>query len=203
MARKKADDINAEVSVDKAEQILAGGMQEFLTHGYAATSMDRVAAAAGVSKATVYSHFHDKEGLFAALVKRLAKRSCPQIFSCEPPQGNPEIVLRHLATDFLMQMMTDDEQLAFVRLMIGESERFPKLAQIFIENITKPALEFLSEYLAAQTDLKIADPEAIARIMIGSLIYYMTTQKMMHGKDIIPMPSDRLIDSLMQLIFKH
>ena len=57
----------------KTEAILEGGMREFLTNGYAATSMDRVAATAGVSKATVYSHFQDKAGLFAAIVQQLAE----------------------------------------------------------------------------------------------------------------------------------
>jgi len=46
-------------------------------HGYAATSMDRVAIAAGVST-TVYSHFQDKEGLFTALIQRLVEESSAQ-----------------------------------------------------------------------------------------------------------------------------
>jgi AcrR family transcriptional regulator len=45
---------------DKTEQILQGAMREFLTHGYAGTSMDKVAKTGGVSKATVYSYFADK-----------------------------------------------------------------------------------------------------------------------------------------------
>jgi len=61
-----------QLSPEKAEAILEGGMQEFLAHGYAATSMDRVAIAAGL-KATVYSHFQDKEGLFIALIQRLVE----------------------------------------------------------------------------------------------------------------------------------
>lgn len=47
----------------KTEAILQGAMQEFLKHGYAATSMDKVAKAAGVSKATVYSHFGEQRKL--------------------------------------------------------------------------------------------------------------------------------------------
>ncbi|MFM2305164.1 MAG: hypothetical protein RLZZ135_2577, partial [Cyanobacteriota bacterium] len=69
-----------QLSADKAAAILAGGMQEFLAHGYAGTSMDRVATAAGVSKATVYSHFQDKEGLFVALIEQLVQGEFRSIF---------------------------------------------------------------------------------------------------------------------------
>ena len=40
-------------SQHKRQAVLDGARREFLQHGYAASSMDRVAAAAGVSKATV------------------------------------------------------------------------------------------------------------------------------------------------------
>ena len=68
----KLGEVRTENSKDKVEQILQGAMQEFLVHGYAGTSMDRIAASGGISKATVYSHFQDKQGLFKALVERLA-----------------------------------------------------------------------------------------------------------------------------------
>ena len=69
-----------QLSPDKAAAILAGGMQEFLAHGFAGTSMDRVAAAGGVSKATVYSHFQDKEGLFVALIEQLVQGKFQSIY---------------------------------------------------------------------------------------------------------------------------
>jgi TetR/AcrR family transcriptional regulator of autoinduction and epiphytic fitness len=77
MARTKAREPDSAAASDKTEQILQGAMQEFLTHGYAGTSMDKVAKTGGVSKATVYSYFADKEGLFAALVQRLARKKSP------------------------------------------------------------------------------------------------------------------------------
>ena len=57
----------------KTEAILQGAIAEFLKSGYAATSMDKVAKTAGVSKATIYSHFGDKESLFNAVVQDLVK----------------------------------------------------------------------------------------------------------------------------------
>ncbi len=185
---------------EKAEQILTGAMQEFLVHGYAATSMDRVAKAAGVSKATVYSYFQDKEGLFAALIQQFARRKFSIIQRLLPLEGDGSVVLRQLLTKALNEIICDSEEIALLRLIIGESGRFPELAQIFVRTLVKPGVETLSQYLASCPNLKIADPEATARILLGALVHFMLVQKMLHGQDILPMESDRLIDSLMHLL---
>ena len=185
---------------EKAEQILTGAMQEFLVHGYAATSMDRVAKTAGVSKATVYTYFQDKEGLFTALVQRFAQRKFSIIQRFLPSEGDAFVVLRQLLTKALNEIICDSEEIALLRLIIGESGRFPELAQIFVRTLVKPGVETLSQYLASSPNLKIADPEATARIFLGALVHFMLVQKMLHGQDILPMESDRLIDSLMHLL---
>jgi AcrR family transcriptional regulator len=200
MARPKTGEIDRSNSGDKIEQILQGAMQEFLAHGYAGTSMDKVAEAAGVSKATVYSHFQDKQGLFKVLIERLAKKRFYSILGTESLKGEPYIVLRRLAATALEQMMNDREYQSFQRLLMGESARFPELAQVFIDSIAKPAIETISRYLAAHPELNIPDPEATARVLIGSLVHFVITQEIMHGKEIIPMKGDRLIDALTHLI---
>jgi TetR/AcrR family transcriptional regulator, regulator of autoinduction and epiphytic fitness len=200
MARSKLGETDRSNSTDKVEKILQGAMQEFLAHGYAATSMDKVAEAAGVSKATVYSHFQDKEGLFKALIEKLARKRFQSILGTQALQGEPYIVLRRLAKTALNQMVDDPEYQSFERLLIGESARFPELAQIFVGSIAKPAIETISKYLASRPELNIPDSEATARILIGSLVHFVMTQEIMHGKDIMPMESDRLIDALTHLI---
>lgn len=200
MVRPKSGETDRSNSVEKMEKILQGAMQEFLARGYAAASMDRVAEAAGVSKATVYSYFQDKKGLFKALIEKLARKRFYSILGSQPLHGEPYIVLRRLAVTALDQMVKDEEYQSFERLLMGESARFPELAQVFIDSIAKPAIETISKYLAAHPELKIPDPEATARILIGSLVHFVTIQEIMHGKDIIPMESDRLIDALTHLI---
>jgi AcrR family transcriptional regulator len=181
---------------DKSKQILQGAMQEFLTHGYAGTSMDKVAKRGGVSKATVYSYFADKEGLFAALVQRLA---CEQVYFTVVDE-EPDVALRLVAEAILDKSKKTPEFLNFVRLVIAESGRFPQLAQTFVKNIAQPGIERLAHYLASRDELKLPDPEATARIFIGSLVYFQLLQEMMHGKEILPMERDRLIDELQRLI---
>lgn len=51
-------------------QLLEVGRELFASRGYEATSIEEVAAQAGVSKPIVYEHFGAKEGLYAAIVER-------------------------------------------------------------------------------------------------------------------------------------
>ncbi len=189
-------------SVEKAEAILEGAMQEFLAHGYAATSMARIAAAAGVSKATVYSHFQDKEGLFTELIQRLARERYRTIFAPQHPQSlkEPRIFLRSLATKILDNATGDPQFHDFMRIIVGESGRFPQLARAYVHNITKPFIEILSQYLASHSKLKLPDPEATVRVFIGTLVSFLIFQELLHGKKILPMERERLIDTLIYLI---
>src|SRR5437588_46985 len=60
----------ARTAPPKRDAILDGAWGVFLKHGYALATMDEIAAAAGVSKRTVYDHFPSKEQLFGAIVER-------------------------------------------------------------------------------------------------------------------------------------
>ena len=191
-----------QLSPDKAAAILAGGMQEFLAHGYAATSMDRVAAAAGVSKATVYSHFQDKEGLFTALIEQLVQGEFRSIYDPNPSDlpAEPKIFLRALAHRVLDMGANEPQFLNFMRVIIGESGRFPQLARAFVLNIEQTSFRLLHRYFETCPQLNLADPEATARIFIGSIVHFLIVQEMLHGKDIVPMERDRLIDTLIDSI---
>ena len=55
----------------KRDAIVVAAIAEFREHGFAGTSMDRIAAAAEVSKRTVYNHFPSKDDLFAEILLQL------------------------------------------------------------------------------------------------------------------------------------
>ncbi|MGC1395718.1 MAG: TetR/AcrR family transcriptional regulator [Coleofasciculaceae cyanobacterium] len=203
MAQPKPPRAERQLSAEKAEAILLGGMQEFLAHGYAATSMDRVAAAAGVSKATVYSHFQDKEGLFTALIRQLVEGKFRSIFEpnhADMLQADPNTLLRDLANRVLDMGISDPQFLNFMRVILGESGRFPQLARAFVRNVEQTSFDRLRQYLTNCPQLKLSDPEATARVFIGTLVHFMIVQEMLHGRDIVPMERDRLVDNLVHLI---
>ncbi len=190
-------------STNKVDAILAGAMQEFLAKGYTGTTMDKVTAAAGVSKRTVYSYFQDKERLFTALIERLLQKNYRAVFNSQEPQffqGEPRIVLRYLAKNIVERINYEQQLMNLFRLIIGESGRFPLLAQVFVDNVDKPALNILTQYFVNHPELQIADPEATARLFLGSLLYFTIVQNMLYGQEILPMEHDRLINSLVDLI---
>lgn len=204
---KKADTDRSErsQSTDKVEAILKGAIREFLAHGYAATSMDKVTAAAGVSKATVYSYFQDKESLFAALVERLTCKDYGEGFTFSPEdptfwEGEPAEVLRRFAVNLLDKMNTKRELRDLVRVIIGESGRFPVLAQIFVRNVDKKIFKHLVGYLKSQQQLQLPDPEAAARVFLGTLVHFAIVQDLLHAQDIMPMERNRLIDTLVYFV---
>ena len=185
---------------EKTAAILDGAMQIFLEQGYAGTTMDKVASAAGVSKPTIYNHFQDKEELFNALLEKLVLEKewakCPldlQNFSSEPAH----IVLKRIANEVLDNCTDSSEQMTFLRLVIGESGRFPELSKSFIRNMDKPIINSLSGYFASQG---VSAPDVAARMFMGTLIFFLMTSEMMGGKDIIPIDRDYLVDNLINMI---
>ena len=190
-------------SKEKADTILDGAMAEFLDCGYAAASMDRVAAAAGVSKATVYRYFQDKESLFAALVERLVKGKFSAVFNpltTQLSQAEPGIFLRAIATKMLDNATNNPQLQDFMRALVAESGRSPELAHAYVDNLAKPVLETLSQYFAARPELELSDPEAAARVFVGSLVYFVLLQEVLHGKVQLPMERDRIIECLVNLM---
>lgn len=74
----------------KRAAILEAARTLFIQHGFDGVSMDQIAAGAGVSKLTVYSHFGDKENLFSAAVASYCEQQLPHSLF----ERAPEVPLR-------------------------------------------------------------------------------------------------------------
>ncbi len=188
--------------IEKREQILQGAMQVFLTHGYAGTSMDRVAAIAGVSKQTIYSHFQDKEGLFTVLIERVTIDRLQGELGAEMLCGEPEVLLRRVAYAFLERMSSED-YLNLLRVIVAESGRFPELAELYNRTVIQRGRQILASYFQAHPELNILDPEAMAHVFAGTLVSFCLAQEILHGKLISSLTGERVVNELIDLVLKR
>ena len=115
-------------------------------------------------------------------------------------EQEPKIVLSAIATRMLNNAKSDRNFQDFIRIIIGESGRFPELAKAYVRNLAKPAIETLTQYLKSHPELKLEDPEATVRVMIGTLVYFVMLQEMLYGQEILPLESERLVNTLTNLI---
>ncbi|MGE8166741.1 TetR/AcrR family transcriptional regulator [Pseudomonas putida] len=144
----------------KRESILEAAKSLFLSLGYANTSMDAVAAAAGVSKLTVYSHFTDKQTLFCSAVMATCQIQLPDLLF-EYPEGVPvEEVLLNIARGF-QALISSDEAVKLSRLIMSQGSQDPSFGEYFYEAGPKRVLagmEALLRDIDARGLLRIANP---------------------------------------------
>jgi TetR/AcrR family transcriptional repressor of mexJK operon len=112
--------------------ILEAARKLFTAQGFDAASMDQIAAAAGVSKLTVYSHFGDKDTLFAAVVKSYCEQQLPpSLFDPQPGTPLRERLLQVARAFF--GMISSPEALAGHRILCSPRMAASPLPRLFWE----------------------------------------------------------------------
>lgn len=106
----------------RESEILTTALGVFLRCGYGASTLDELAAAAQVTKRTLYAYYGDKAGLFAAMVRELAA-------AVSLDAASDRDTLETLATRIVSRVHSD-ELVGLHQLVISESTRFPELAKI-------------------------------------------------------------------------
>lgn len=115
----------------KRQAILQAAIDEFRGNGFEATSMDRIAATAGVSKRTVYNHFPSKDALFAEILVQLWEKSTALI----DLTYRPDRPLREQLLELLRQklrMLDDANFIDLARVAIAETIHSPERAQSMV-----------------------------------------------------------------------
>lgn len=163
----------------------------FLAHGYQGTSMEEIAATAKVSKQTIYTHFADKEALFADLVLGNVGRVdafVADLARADPDADEVEGCLQEIARAYL-GIVIRPEVLQLRRLVIAEAGRFPELARTYYERVPQrvyDALTSLFARLAGDDRLRVADPALAAQHFAWLLLGPPLDRAMFYGPDDVP-----------------
>ena len=113
----------------KRAAILDAAKQLFVQQGYAGTSVEQIAATAGVSKLTVYSHFGDKETLFVEAVKAQCMQLMPEDVFVRPGRdlrGSLLDIARHF-----FALVSSEPAVALHRVLMADGRDDPKLVRLF------------------------------------------------------------------------
>ena len=148
----------------KYEDVLGGAREIFLRDGFEGASVDDIARAAGVSKATLYSYFSDKRELFREVTRveceRMAETTLARIDFNAPPR-EVFTTAAHSLTRFLLSNFS----LQMFRTCVAEAARFPELGQAFYQNGPEMGRARMVVYLKLASErgqLHDVDPDMIA-----------------------------------------
>ena len=154
----------------KVRLILGAARHLFLEQGYGGTSMDAVAKRAGVSKATLYAHFENKERLFAEVVDVARTRLREAIAAItRGEQSDAAEMLRLIGQQFL-RFVTGHDSLTLFRAVIGETRRFPHLGQTIFQTGSGDVMNLIAGSIsdaAARGALIVENPRAAAAQFIA------------------------------------
>lgn len=114
----------------KFDQVLQGARDIFMSDGFEGASVDDIARAAGVSKATLYSYFPDKRLLFMEVAKTECVRQADMAMETIDMSMPAQTVLTEAAWQMVNFFTSDFGQRVF-RLCVAESDRFPELGREF------------------------------------------------------------------------
>jgi len=152
----------------KGTAILDAAKRLFTTHGFDGASMDQIAAEAGVSKLTVYSHYGDKETLFAAAVRSFCEQQLPDALFEERPDVALRERLLQVARAFFA-MITSPEAVSGHRILCSPQMADSQLPQLFWEAGPQRVRDAFADLLRrrmALGELEIDDvPRAAAQFL--------------------------------------
>ncbi len=117
------EDFRQKRGAEKRASIRKAASALFVERGFDGASIEAIAAKAGVSTATVYSHFGSKKDLFAAVIA--AATAHMHLDAADD--------LRTVAQAYA-QLMLNDEVRGLIRLVASQSERFPELGEALFEH---------------------------------------------------------------------
>jgi TetR/AcrR family transcriptional regulator, mexJK operon transcriptional repressor len=182
-------------SADKRSSILNAAAEIFLNGGYLGTSMDEIAAKAGVAKQTVYAHFSNKRDLFVAMVSALTRQASDRVHVGVPEFHEGDDVKCYL-TDYAvrqLRIVLTPRIVRLRRLVISEVSRFPELGEALYSGGPGRAIISLAAIFGRLAEcgvLAIRNPSLAASQFNWLVMSAPLNRAMLLGDDAIPSASE-------------
>jgi AcrR family transcriptional regulator len=193
------------VSDRKRDAIARAALTLFTSDGYERTSVEAIAAEAGVSKRTVYNHFGHKENLFLAVVRQtyeamLARIS--EIIGHAQWDRDLPTALTACVTEVTRSIVRAPDRVMLGRLLMTEAPFFPDVIDLLYTREVTPIIAEPLEKLAASGRLAVLDGKQAAE-HLAALTYWQVSARSLMGT--LPLGEDetaRLIASGVEVFLR-
>lgn len=128
------------------DRLLNAATEVFLEKGFSAATIDEMAVRAKAGKITFYNHFGNKEALFEAIILRVNK-TIFQGFVSALETNAPVMETLTLFLQRLTDVLHDEEAVRLVRVLHAETQRFPRLAEVFDQDGPRKSHAMLEKFL--------------------------------------------------------
>jgi len=164
----------------------------FVSQGYAGTSIEQIAAAAGSGKQTLYRRFTSKEGLFIEVIKEQTRRLLEVAEASGATGADPAGALKEACRQ-LFDFVLAPDTVRLHRILVAEVGRFPELGEHVLSHCLGPFTAMLKRLLEAAMDagrICQADPEAAQRLLMSLLTGYPIHHALL-GREPFASPEER------------
>lgn len=123
--------LSAAQAAELPDRLLDAALKAFAEHGFADTTMDQIARAAGASTKTIYARYSNKVDILRAVIARMVNRTIEGHQLAAPLDANdsdPREFLVSLCVQTCMRIATEAAPLN--RLAISEGHRLPELLRL-------------------------------------------------------------------------
>jgi AcrR family transcriptional regulator len=189
-------------AADRPQEILDSALTVFIAKGFAATKLDDVAAAAGISKGLLYRYFDNKAELFKAMVRAMLVSTIRN--------AADQVTRTPTATEaldfFLAQMKVvagDPRRSAIPKLIISESGSFPEIAIFYLTEVISPALAQLTALIRRGIEtgeFRAVDPVNAARVLVAPFLMSVIWRHTFAQHEAGSFDADALIDQHRQIL---
>jgi len=164
----------AEEAVRRDARLIDIAAQMFMERGFEATTIDAVADAANIGKATLYARYRDKSALFDAVFQRQIDRFVIPLCDAatSPTTVRVEDALVRVSRR-LIGVALAPESIMVHRILISEANRFPELARIAHElgwQRSNVILAKMLRHFADDGQIAVADPELAAEYFVSLVV---------------------------------
>lgn len=186
-------------------KILKASLKMFPQKGYSDTNLADIAQEAGISSSALYRYFESKHDLFMALIDNFSFRDVLERIN--EGMKRKELSTREEVRQALImvgQAFLDahTENKEFHRMFLAESGKYPEIGTLYSSRMIAPLMGMFREFINYQIEAGLfreVDPRIAGFSFFGNVLILHTSQNLLHGKDILPLPKEQVVEQLVDL----